>query len=116
MIHYLLVFLFAGFICFIVEFIYKKTNLTSAHLTTLGVILGATLSFFNVYDYLIDTFNFGARSLILNYGHMLYQAGRIGAKKSFFDIFLELMKSTSGVLSFVIITSLIFTFLKKKYD
>ncbi len=111
---YLLAFVFTGGVCVIAQLLYDKTKLTPGHIVTLFVILGAVLSFFNIYDILIDTFSSGATALITNYGHMLYQAGKEGAKTGdYFQIFLHLMKSTSGIVSFAIIISIICALIKK---
>lgn len=111
---YLLSFLFAGGVCVIAQLLYDKTKLTPGHIVVLFVIVGAVLSFFNIYDVLIDTFSSGATSLITNYGHMLYQAGKEGAQTGdYFQIFISIMKSTSGIVSFAIIASIICALIKK---
>lgn len=112
--NYLLAFVFAGTVCLIAQLIYEKSKLTPGHIVCLFVIIGATLSFFNIYDRLIDIFHSGATSLITNYGHMLYQSAKVGAQsKDYFQIFVELMKSTSGIVSLAIIMAILVSFLKR---
>ncbi len=111
---YLMSFLFAGTVCLLAQLIYEFTKLTQGHIVTLFVIIGASLSFFNIYDKIIEIFHSGATSLIMNYGHMLYQSAKIGAKTNdYFQIFIEIMKSTSGLVSYAIILALIISFIKR---
>ncbi len=112
--NYFLSFVFAGLVCAIAQVIYDKTKLTQGHVVVLFVFLGSLLSFLNIYDLLIDTFFSGAKVLIMNYGHMLYQSAKVGAKSNnFFNIFIEMMKSTSGIVSFAIVISICASFVKK---
>lgn len=111
--NYLLSFVFAGSFCMIAQIVYEKTKLTQGHIVTSCVFLGAMLSFFNIYDKLIAIFHSGATSLITNYGHLLYQSAKIGAKsKDYFQIFIHLMQNTSGIVSFAIVLSLLGGFFK----
>lgn len=111
---YLLSFLFAGVVCSIAQILYDKTKLTPGHIINLFVVIGAVLSFFNIYDFLIDTFSSGATSLITNYGHLLYQSAKKGASTgNYLNIFIELMKSTSGIVSLTIVLALFVGLIRK---
>ena len=68
-------FLFTGIICMIAQIIKDNTKLTSGHITSIFVVLGAILSFFNIYDKLIKTFGAGANVVIMSFGNSLYKAG-----------------------------------------
>ena len=111
---YFLAFIFSGGVCALAQLIYDKTKLTPGHIVTLFVIMGAVLSFFNVYDDLINIFSCGATSLITNYGHLLFQGAKKGAEtNNFFMIFIELMKTTSGIVSFAIVISVLAALIKR---
>lgn len=67
-------FIFAGIICLIAQIIKDNTKLTSGHITSLFVVIGVILSFFGIYEYLIQTFGAGANVVIMSFGNSLYQA------------------------------------------
>ena len=56
--------------------------MTPGHITSLFTVLGSLLSFFGIYDKLINCFGAGATVLISNFGHMLYQGGLLGLKEN----------------------------------
>ena len=68
-------FLFCGTICLIAQIIKDNTNLTSGHITSLFVSIGALLGFFNIYNRIIDTVGGGAKVVILSFGNVLYNTG-----------------------------------------
>ena len=75
---YLLSFLFAGIVCFIGQIIYDKTKLTPGHIVSILVIIGVVLSFFGIYQKVLDAAPGGAGILIINFGHLLYSSGLEG--------------------------------------
>ena len=66
-------FIFAGVICMIAQIIKDNTKLTSGHITSLFVIIGAILGFFGIYDYLTIHFGGGANVVIMSFGNTLYK-------------------------------------------
>ena len=50
MMEYFGAFVVCGLICLAGQLIYDNTNLTPGHITSLFVVLGAFLDFFNLYD------------------------------------------------------------------
>ena len=46
-------FIFGGLVCLIAQIIYDNTKLSSGHITSLFVSIGAILEFFNLYDFYI---------------------------------------------------------------
>ncbi len=66
-------FIFTGIICLIAQIIKDNTHLTSGHITSLFVVIGAILGFFGIYDKLINLFGGGASVIIMSFGNTLYK-------------------------------------------
>ena len=64
-------FVVCGLICLAGQLIYDNTNLTPGHITSLFVVLGAFLDFFNLYDKLVEFGHAGALLPITSFGHSL---------------------------------------------
>ena len=100
---YLLSFLFAGIVCFIGQIIYDKTKLTPCHIVSILVIIGVVLSFFGIYQKVLDAAPGGAGILIINFGHLLYSSGLEGLENgTILNALMNLLKSSSATLSFTI--------------
>lgn len=65
-------FLFSGFVCLIAQIIKDNTKLTSGHITSLFVSVGAFLGFLGIYDKIIEAVGGGARVVITSFGNTLY--------------------------------------------
>lgn len=65
---YLFAFLFCGFVCMIAQIIIDNTKLTPGHVTSLFVVIGVVLEFFNLYDYLRNFASMGASLVISSFG------------------------------------------------
>ncbi len=65
-------FLFTGIICLIAQVIKDNTKLTSGHITSLFVSIGAFLGFCGAYDKIIETIGGGANVVIMSFGNTLY--------------------------------------------
>ncbi len=110
---YLYSFLFAGMICLIGQIILDNTKLTPGHITSLFVVIGASLDIFNIYDKLVQWIGGGALVPITSFGHLLTHGamakasdvGFIGIAMGMFDF------TASGITSaifFAFIFSLFF--------
>ena len=106
-------FLFCGLICLIGQIIIDNTKLTSGHITTLFVVLGALFDTFHIYDWIILRVGSGALVPITSFGHLLthgalegaYKYGLIGLIGGMFDL------TSAGIISVIIFSfflSLIF--------
>ncbi len=105
---YINAFLLAGFVCAIGQIIIDNTKLTPGHITSLFVVVGSLLSYFNIYPKLIEKCGAGATVLISNFGNLLYQAGLDGYKSSgILGIFTEFFSKSSAV----IVGAIVFAFL-----
>ena len=67
----LLAFLVCGFFCFIAQIILDNTSLTMGHITSLFVVIGAILEFFNVYDLIRNISFVGASMPISSFGSII---------------------------------------------
>ena len=101
-------FIFGGVICLIAQIIYDNTKLSSGHITSLFVSIGALLEFFNLYDLIIEKCGVGASLPILSFGHSLMHASLIGVKEEgIIGIFKNIFDLTSSGISFVILLAVI---------
>ena len=104
----LFAFLFGGIICLIAQIIYDNTKLSSGHITSLFVSIGALLEFFNLYDFIIEKCGVGASLPILSFGHSLMHASLIGVKEEgIIGIFKNIFDLTSSGISFVVFLAVI---------
>ena len=62
-------FIFAGTVCLIAQLIKDNTKLTSGHITSIFVSIGAFLGFLGIYDKLIKYFGGGAQVVITSFGN-----------------------------------------------
>ena len=109
---YLNAFLFVGVICLIGQIILDNTKLTPGHVTSIFVVIGAILAFFNFYEPLRDWAGAGASLPIVSFGDLLYKAALEGFnKEGFLGIFKNLLTLTSAGITFTIIISFIFAFI-----
>ena len=107
-------FIFCGFICMISQIILDNTKLSPGHITSILVVLGASLDTFNIYDKIIKIVGGGALVPITSFGHSLIhgallisnQYGIIGILTGMFDL-------TAAGITAAIIFSFIFTLIFK---
>ena len=65
-------FLFCGAVCLIAQVIKDNTRLTSGHITSLFVVIGACLGFLGFYDKIVECVGGGAQVVITSFGNTLY--------------------------------------------
>lgn len=108
MISILYSFIFGGVICLFAQIIYDNTKLSSGHITSLFVSLGAILEFFNIYDFIIEKCGAGASLPILSFGHSLMHASVLGLKEEgIIGIFKNIFDLTSSGISFTILLAIV---------
>lgn len=66
-------FIFCGLVCLIAQIIKDNTKLTSGHITSIFVSIGAFLGFLGIYDKLVECFGGGASVVIMSFGNTLYK-------------------------------------------
>ena len=105
---YLYSFLFAGIVCVIGQLLLDLTNLKAGDVTSLFVVIGAFLDFFNIYDYFVSKFGAGAMVVITSFGHLLIHGALEGAKKGGL---LGLFTGMFGLTATGITSTIIFSFI-----
>ncbi len=115
--NYINAFLFTGVICLISEILLNETKLTPGHITSLFVVIGASLDIFDIYDNLIMWAGGGAIVPITSFGHLLShgamlqasETGVIGLSTGILNL------ASSGIMS-AIVFSFYFTLIFKPKD
>lgn len=106
-------FIFCGLVCLLGQIILDNTKLTPGHITTLFVVVGASLDIFNLYDKLVLWAGGGALVPITSFGHLLIHGamdtvnnfGVMGLFMGMFDL------TSSGIVAAIVfsfVLSLIF--------
>lgn len=117
MMMYINAFLFVGLVSLIGELILDNTKLTSGHVTSILVVIGAILSFFGIYDKLIDFAGVGASIPITSFGNLLFKACYEGFKtKGLLGMFTNMFSTTSGGITAAIIFAAFFTLFTRPKD
>lgn len=110
-------FLFCGFICMIGQIILDNTKLTSGHITSLFVVIGAFLDFFHIYDSIIKVVGGGAQLPITSFGHSLIHGALLNAKSNgFIGLFMGIFDKTATGITAVIVISFFLTLICKPKD
>ena len=109
-------FMLAGIVCAIGEVLLSFTKMTPGHITSLFTVFGAVLSFFGIYEKLIEYCGAGATLLISNFGHSLYTASLEGYYESgILGIFSNMLsKSSLAIVGAIVIAFLISMVFKPK--
>lgn len=102
-------FIFSGIICVIAQIIKDNTKLTSGHITSLFVSIGALLGFFGIYDKFIEFFGGGANVVIMSFGNTLYKSA---VEKGI----LNMLSSVSVGIVAAILSAAIITLIFKAKD
>lgn len=111
---YFKAFLICGLICAVGQVILEYTKLTPGHVNTLLAISGAVLSFFGIYELLLDFAGAGASVPITNFGHLIFKGAYEGFQKDGITGLLDNVFSTSsGGLTVTIIVAFIVTLITK---
>ena len=79
---YIYSFLFCGFVCLLGQIILDNTKLSTGHITSMFVVIGAFLDTFNIYDNIIIHVGAGAMIPITSFGHSLIHGALAEAEKT----------------------------------
>lgn len=110
-------FLLSAVVCMIGQIILDNTKLTAGHITSLFTVIGAILSFLDIYPWLIKKAGAGATILIANFGHMLLVGGMEGfASQGFLGIFAGLLTKSSLAITSAVIIAFVLSILFKPKD
>ena len=90
-------FVVCGLICVLGQLIYDLTSCTAGHITSMFVVAGAFLDFFNLYDKLIVFAGAGALLPITSFGHTLMHATMMGVSENgFLGMVSTMLSNTSA--------------------
>ena len=114
MMTYLYAFLFCGLVCMIAQLILDNTKLTTGHITSMFVVIGAFLDIAGIYDKIVLLAGAGALIPITSFGHLLIHGamdagnslGPLGLAFGIFDL-------TSAGISVALFLSFIFALIFK---
>ena len=107
-------FLFCGFICMISQIILDNSKLTTGHITSILVVIGAFLDSFSIYDEIIKIVGGGALLPITSFGHSLIHGALAKAESmGILGILMGMFDLTASGISAAIIFSFIFTLIFK---
>ncbi|MCH5167792.1 MAG: SpoVA/SpoVAEb family sporulation membrane protein [Erysipelotrichales bacterium] len=94
-------FIFSGIVCLIAQIIKDNTKLTSGHITSIFVSVGAFLGFLGIYDKLVKCFGGGASVVIMSFGNTLYNgAVELGILNMLANVSVGII--TSVLMAFII--------------
>ena len=114
---YLNAFIVVGLISMIGQIILDNTNLTTGHITSMFVTIGALLSFLGIYDMIREYSLIGSSIPITSFGNALYQAALEGFKQDgFIGMFNNILSTTSAGISGAIFFGFIFSLFFKARD
>lgn len=114
---YVYSFLFAGLICLIGQVILDNTKLTPGHITSLFVIIGASLDIFNIYDLIVAHVGGGALVPITSFGHLLIHGGLVRAGElGFIGLCMGVFDLTASGITSAIFFSFIFSLFFRPRD
>ena len=107
---YLYSFLFTGIVCLIGQVILDNTKLTPGHITSLFVVIGASLDIFNIYDKIVQFVGGGALVPITSFGHLLTHGAMIKANSmGFIGIAMGMFDFTASGITSAIFFAFIFS-------
>ncbi len=111
---YINAFILCGLICAIGQIVLENTNLTPGHLNSILVVCGAILSFFGIYEILLDWAGAGASVPITNFGHLLFKGAYEGYLEDGITGLLNgILSTSSGGLSVAIIVAFLVALVTK---
>ena len=111
---FLKAFLVGGALCVVAQLLLDYTSITSARILVIFVLAGVVLSFFGLYQPLVDYAGAGASVPLLGSGHALARGVKQGVEDhGFLGIFMGGITGTAGGITAAIVfgylASLMFT-------
>ncbi len=116
-IRYLQVFVTGGLICFVGQVLINKTNMTSARILVLFMLIGVVLEITGAYSYIVDFGSSGATIPICGFGSNLARGALKGLEENgFLGAISGGLSSVAGGLSTVIVSSFIYALIFKSHS
>lgn len=114
---YINAFIFCAIVCLIGQIIIDNTKLTSGHVTTIFVVVGAFLDIFGLYDIFVKWAGGGALVPITSFGHSLIHGALESAKDNgIIGMFMGMFDLTASGITAAIVFSFILSFIFKPKD
>lgn len=111
---FIFAFLTCGVICLIAQIILDNTTLTTGHVTSLFVVIGAVLEFFGIYKYIRNFGGMGASMPISSFGSVIMEGVKNKVESDgFIGIFTGVFSSCGALISFALFLAFISTLLFK---
>ena len=111
---YLFSFLFCGIVCMIAQIIIDNTKLTPGHVTSMFVVIGVVLEFFNLYDYLRNFASMGASIVISSFGSTIMKGVKEAVDNvGIIGIFTGVFSKCGVLISFAVFLAFIASLLFK---
>ena len=111
---YIYAFLFCGFVCMVSQLILDNTKLTPGHVTSLFVIIGASLDLAGIYDKIVLYAGAGALLPITSFGHLLiHGAMDVANDNGPIGLSLGIFNLTSAGISIAVVSAFILALLFK---
>ena len=113
---FLFAFITCGIICGISQIILDNTKLTTGHVTSLFVVIGSILEFFNIYEYLRKFASMGASMPISSFGSVIMKGVKEGVDNNgFIGIFLGVFEKCGSLIALALFLAFVSTiFFKPK--
>ena len=103
-------FIFCGLVCLLSQIIINNTKLTSGHVTSMFVVIGAVLEFFNIYGKIREVTSMGASMVICSFGSVIMEGVKEGVNAyGILGIFSGVFSKCGIILSFAIFLAFIST-------
>ena len=111
---YVYAFLFCGFICMLSQLILDNTKLTSGHITSMFVVIGALLDVSGIYDRIVLYCGAGALVPLTSFGHLLiHGAMDLVQDKGIMGLALGIFNLTSAGISVAVVCAFFLALLFK---
>lgn len=111
---YVNAFLVCGLICALAQVVLELTSLTPGHINAILVVIGALLSFFGIYDILLDFSGAGSSVPITNFGHLIFKGAYNGyISNGITGLLNGILSTSSGGLSVAIIMAFLVSIFSK---
>lgn len=116
MVNYILSFFVCGIICLIAQIILDNSSFTTGHITSLFVVIGVILEFFNLYDYIRQLSFVGASIPISSFGSIIMKGVKDSVDSNgIIGIFKGVFNNCGAIIAYSIFLSFISTlFFKPK--
>ena len=110
LINIFLAFITCGTFCFIAQIILDNTKFTTGHVTSLFVVIGVILEFFDIYKYIKEVGKMGASIPISSFGSAIMEGVKSSIdSQGFIGVFSGIFSNCGTLVAFAIFVAFIST-------